>query len=249
MSIKNKFDITAITVCVNYAHLFKYCIGNKKFFKRWIIVTTSKDIDTINLCKENNLEYLICDEINDRTFFKSRAINRALELVGLKEDWYLFIDSDILLPDNFFDFVKEGNLYGKEQVKGGFKYDDSVRGLADFNCNIKEGPIENIIFTMGRINVFDEEDFSDFNPQDYFDLTDMVSSQFFAYGYFQLFNMPKFLKTYDNLHYIHPELSNNAGHDDWIFRKMFNKVISLNQYCLHLSHEGVNWDGIEKDKI
>ena len=30
---------------------------------------------------------------------------------------------------------------------------------------------------------------------------------------------------------------------------MFNKVISLNQYCLHLSHEGVNWDGIKKDKI
>ena len=89
MNTKNKFDITAITVCVNYAHLFKHCINNKRFFKRWVIVTTSKDKDTIKLCEDNNLEFLICDEIYDRTFFKSRAINRALELVGLKEDWYL----------------------------------------------------------------------------------------------------------------------------------------------------------------
>ena len=52
MNTKNKFDITAITVCVNYAHLFKYCISNRKFFKRWIIVTTSEDKDTIKLCQE-----------------------------------------------------------------------------------------------------------------------------------------------------------------------------------------------------
>ena len=246
MSIKNKFDITAITVCVNYAHLFKYCVSNKRFFKRWIIVTTSEDVDTINLCKENDLEYLICDEINDRTFFKSRAINKALELVGLKEDWYLFIDSDILLPGNFFDFCIDGNMHGKEQIKGGWRYDKSVEGLANVNYSIKEGPEENIIFTIGRINIFEGEDFENFNPQDYFDLTERVSSQFLAYGYFQLFHMPTFLEMYDSLHHIHPELSNNAGHDDWIFRKMFNKVISLDQYCIHLSEEGVNWDGIQK---
>ena len=120
MNTKNKFDITAITVCVNYAHLFKYCISNRKFFKRWIIVTTSEDKDTIKLCQENNLEYIICDEINDRTFFKSRAINRALELAGLEEEWYLFIDSDILLPDNFWDFVSDGYLTWKRTNKRGF---------------------------------------------------------------------------------------------------------------------------------
>ena len=33
---------------------------------------------------------------------------------------------------------------------------------------------------------------------------------------------------------------------DYFFKKMFSKVISLNQHCVHLSHEGVNWDGIQK---
>ena len=51
-------EINAITVCVNYAHLFKHCIPNKRFFKRWVIVTTKEDTDTINLCKENNIEYI-----------------------------------------------------------------------------------------------------------------------------------------------------------------------------------------------
>lgn len=249
MNTENKFDITAITVCVNYAHLFKYCISNRKFFKRWIIVTTSEDKDSIKLCQENNLEYIICDEINDRTFFKSRAINRALELAGLEEEWYLFIDSDILLPDNFWDFVSDGYLTGKEQIKGGFKYDESTKRIADAKYKLGEELDDLILFTMGRVNIFEDEDFSYFDPDYYFTLTDRVMNQFSGWGFFQLVNLPKFKETYKNLHHIHPELSNNAGHDDWIFRKMFNKVISLNQYCLHLSHEGVNWDGIKKDKI
>ena len=56
-------EINAITVCVNYAHLFKHCLGNKRFFKRWIIVTAEDDLDTINLCKENNLETLILPKV------------------------------------------------------------------------------------------------------------------------------------------------------------------------------------------
>ena len=40
-------EIHAVTVCVNYAHLFKHCIPNKRFFKRWVIVTTKEDTDTL----------------------------------------------------------------------------------------------------------------------------------------------------------------------------------------------------------
>ena len=46
-------EINAITVCVNYAHLFKHCLGNKRFFKRWVIVTHEDDKETIKLCKLN----------------------------------------------------------------------------------------------------------------------------------------------------------------------------------------------------
>ena len=68
-------DIHAITVCVNYAHLFKFCIQNKHFFKRWVIVTIEEDTDTINLCKENNLEYIISKTLYNRQFSKDEAIN------------------------------------------------------------------------------------------------------------------------------------------------------------------------------
>ena len=51
-------DINAVTVCVNFSHYLKHCISNKKYFKRWVIVTHKDDTDTIKLCKDNDLEYV-----------------------------------------------------------------------------------------------------------------------------------------------------------------------------------------------
>ena len=96
-------DLYAVTVCVNYSHLFKHCIPNKRFFKRWVIITHKDDKHTIKLCKENNLEYIFSEKIYERTFWKSGAINEALDKIGYDKDWYIHIDSDVLLPDNFMD--------------------------------------------------------------------------------------------------------------------------------------------------
>ena len=48
-------DINAVTVCINFSHYLKHCISNKKYFKRWVIVTHEDDTDTIKLCKDNDL--------------------------------------------------------------------------------------------------------------------------------------------------------------------------------------------------
>jgi hypothetical protein len=56
---------------------------------------------------------------------------------------------------------------------------------------------------------------------------------------------PSFYKVYPDLHHMYPSMSKNAGHDDWIFKKMFWQTIDLPIYCIHLSPENINWDGIK----
>jgi hypothetical protein len=54
--------VEAVTVCIYYSDFLKYCINNKKYLDRWIIVTVEDDLDTIQLCKNNSLEYIFSRE-------------------------------------------------------------------------------------------------------------------------------------------------------------------------------------------
>ena len=88
-------QINAVTVCVNYAHLLRLCVRNKRWFKRWVIVTVEDDIETIELCKANNLEYIFSKTLYTRKFAKGLAINEAFDYLGYDEEWYLHIDADV----------------------------------------------------------------------------------------------------------------------------------------------------------
>lgn len=247
-------DIHAVTVCVNYAHLFKYCIGNKRFFKRWVIITTEDDIDTVQLCKQHNLEYIFSKELYTRKFAKGKAINEALDYLGYDKGWYCHIDADVLLPDNF------DKTFKKDKETGGIKIVGMKRlKCIDTDTLLNKGPyrfyevyadreVENLtLYTIGRVNVDEEEDFTDFYPQQYFNQTDNIVQKFSGYGFFQLFYMPSILRAYPDLHHVYPSMSKNAGHDDWIFSKMFYQKVCLDSYCVHLSPENINWDGLIKD--
>ena len=94
-------DINAVTVCVNFSHYLKHCISNKKYFKRWVIVTHEDDTDTIELCKKHDLEYILSKKIYERVFNKGAAINEGFDYLGKDKEWYCHIDADILLHDNF----------------------------------------------------------------------------------------------------------------------------------------------------
>ena len=244
-------EINAFTVCINYGHYLKRCLPNRKFFKRWIIVTHENDLETINICKENNLEYILSKTVYNRQFAKGCAINEAINYIGLDEEWYLHIDADVLLPDNFSNTftineeTKEINIIGLKRLR--CVDVDRLEKIGPYQ--IYEQPIEEILpglplFSMGRINVDQNEDFQNFDPQKYFNKSEEVIQEFKGYGYFQLWHMPSLLFTYPDLNYVYPQMSNNAGHDDFIFSKMFYQIISLDLYCLHLSPEGVFWDGV-----
>ena len=246
-------DIYAITVCVNYAHLLKHgIIANKSFFKRWVIVTSEEDVDTQKLCKEHNLECLISKTIRKRNFFKSGAINEAFDYLGYDKGWYLHIDADIILPQNFpnvfaVDETEQPLIRGRKTEKSfNILQNHQVTGFRKY---INKPHQQAMLYCMGRINVDEDEDIENLNIQKYFDRVDDIIQEFEGYGYFQLFYLPALQNKYKNhLQQIYPTLSKNAGSDDWIFSKLFDRKISLNTYCIHLSPEEINWDGVENSK-
>ena len=245
-------DIHAITVCVYYSHLLKHCITNKRFFKRWVIVTIEDDIETINLCKEHNLEYIFSKTLYTRTFAKGCAINEAFDYLGKDEEWYLHIDADIILPENFSNIVQIDPNLNRPYICGSIKmeygsfkqfekngYNESTPEFIDLRFQSYN------LYTIGRVNVDPNTNFNNFDPEPYWYQTHNVQDRYEGWGYFQLFHLPTINRIHPNLHHIYPELSNDAGADDLIFSKTFFHICDLPVFCLHLSPEGVNWEGIK----
>jgi hypothetical protein len=234
-------DIYAVTVCVNYAHLFKHCIPNKRFFKRWVIVTVEEDKDTIKLCEDNDLEYIFSKTLYERKFFKSGAINEGLNYLGHDHDWYLHIDADILIKNDFAsNFIEKDDgmhIRGFRQVQNANK----IKKPLSFPVI---NPGRNCLFCLERDNLSEHElDGASLEPE-IPSIQILSEYKFEGWGYFQLFNLKELKKVYRSLEYIYPIQSCNAGTDDVIFRNMFNKIISLRTRCWHFSEVGVNWDGI-----
>jgi hypothetical protein len=245
-------DIHAITVCVYYSHLLKLCTSNKRFFKRWVIVTIEDDIETINLCKEHNLEYIFSETLYTRTFAKGCAINEAFDYLGKDEEWYLHIDADIILPENFSDIVQIDPLLNrpilngyKKKEHGSFEY-FSKNGNKQFTPEFIDCKYQaHNLYTMGRVNINQNESIDNFDPQQYWNSHNQIEDQFKGWGYFQLFHLPTFNRIHSNLHQIYPTLSNDAGADDLIFAGMFFNILDLDTFCIHLSEPKVNWKGIK----
>ena len=98
---------------------------NANFFKKWYIVTSPADERTINVIKYYNypnIEILYFDFwSNGKSFNKGGAIRYAQqELKATSNDMVLLLDSDICLPEQFFDIVKQislkpNTLYGTDK--------------------------------------------------------------------------------------------------------------------------------------
>jgi|GEM_PF-1522111 len=134
--------IEAVSVCINYSHVLKYCLDNKKYLDNWTIVTEENDIDTINLCKENSINYIFSERIheNGAEFAKGKAINEGFNALD-KSDWLLSLDADIILPSNVREFVR--NIPQKEKNLKSLYSPSGRRGLGlgrgdgflDFRCS------------------------------------------------------------------------------------------------------------------
>ena len=231
-------DINAVTVCINFSHYLKHTISNKRFFKRWVIVTHQDDKETIKLCKKHDLEYIFSKRIYERVFFKGAAINEGIEYLGKDQEWYCHIDADVLLNNNF------PSTFSDNQIHGLLRH-TFVERVLTHSQYINQLPDALYLYTMGRINLNGDEDLNKIDFNKVFKMEDKIIQQWLGWGYFQLFNAFALKKVYNGLHDFYPTMSYNAGTDDYLFKQLFYQVINLNTHCIHLSPEKVFWNGIE----
>jgi hypothetical protein len=96
-----------ITVSTNYSDILPFILEeNLKYFDKWIFITSNDDYATIDLLKDNpKIVILYWNFNNDGALFdKGGAIKLGQEYAytNYPDDWYLIIDSDICLPNNFY---------------------------------------------------------------------------------------------------------------------------------------------------
>ena len=109
------FPLIGICVSYNYYDTLQFFLPvNHMHFKKLFIITQNDDEKTINLCKKfKSVKVLFYNfNKNNKVFDKYGAINHAQKIVYKKypNHWYINIDSDILLPNNFVDLLKNKNL-------------------------------------------------------------------------------------------------------------------------------------------
>lgn len=116
-------NLIAITVSTNYDDILSVVIHqNQRFFQTWYIVTHPTDYETIDVVENAgypNIQLLYFDFYKKAVFNKGGAIRMAQEYVREIHMWkpILLLDSDIFLPDDFYDVVsaidvKPDTLYG-----------------------------------------------------------------------------------------------------------------------------------------
>jgi hypothetical protein len=114
--IKNEIiSIIALCISYNYFDTLKFMLPvNYLHFEKMYIITQEDDVETINFCKKfDNVILLFYNfKIDNKKFDKYGALNYGQEIIfkDHPHSWYLTIDSDIILPNNFIDILKKENL-------------------------------------------------------------------------------------------------------------------------------------------
>jgi hypothetical protein len=126
--------IVALTVSTNYSDLLEICISfNKNRFDQWVIVTDKSDLATLKVLETHpDILTIYWDPYkNGAVFDKGSAIRAAQKLAYSKfpGHWYLIMDSDIILPDEF-DSVRanlaglnSSAIYGANRIDYGTEID------------------------------------------------------------------------------------------------------------------------------
>lgn len=136
----------AITVSTNYNDILNVVMPqNYKFFEKWYIITDKNDVDTINVINKynyTNVVTLFYDFYkNNKSFNKGGAIRYCQnEIIG-KLDYNgnaVILDSDIWLPDNFDEIVKDivindDMIYGTNKRHDYYSYENFKNKIIDFD--------------------------------------------------------------------------------------------------------------------
>jgi hypothetical protein len=114
---KKNTELPLIGICVsyNYYDTIQFMLPvNYLHFDKIYIITQDNDRQTIDFCyKYENVQILYYNfSSNNCKFDKYGALNYAQDIVykNHPNSWYLIIDSDIILPNNFIDILMKENL-------------------------------------------------------------------------------------------------------------------------------------------
>ena len=130
-------NINGICVCVNYSDFLAYTLYlNVRHFSTFVVVTDTKDVETKRICEMLNVTCVVTDVFYEggARFRKGAGINVGLSILDnivefkahgsgalhsnaieyaqeeRSDDWYVHLDSDIILPPDFKGIVAEASL-------------------------------------------------------------------------------------------------------------------------------------------
>ena len=104
--------IECLTVCVDYADFLTwFLLHNAKTFDRLVVVTSTTDRATADLCEHHHVECVKTDAFykGGIAFDKGAGINAGLERLS-QDGWVLHMDSDIMLPPRTKQLLQAANL-------------------------------------------------------------------------------------------------------------------------------------------
>lgn len=201
---------------------------NRSFFDKLLVITTTVDTDTQAICRQNDVEYILSEEIHKDGAGINRglAYNQAVKKLS-RSDWIIFFDADIIMPVDFRSLLEQQQLdieclYYTGRVGPTVDIENQIRAFLDNRELIHS-------WEMGC-------EYANQGP----------------WGYFQLFNANAVVLSNDNQWY--PERFHGVGNSDNHFQlKWKEKKCLLPQpqfKVAHLYHqlsydggEGLNWNG------
>ena len=115
--------LSAVMICVGYWDKLAITLPvNRKHFDEIIVVTSTEDTVTREICGVFDVNCIVTDCFyEDRASFnKAKGINLGLEAVSL-DDWVCLCDVDTIYPDNFRDIfekrcIASNVLYGSNSL-------------------------------------------------------------------------------------------------------------------------------------
>ncbi len=234
-------NLEVVSVCVNYGDILKVTIPyNKPLFNRWVIVTSSKDTETQDVCRYYNIEHVVTDSFYDdgAVFNKAKGINEGLKRLT-RSDWVLHMDADIILPANFRQICKDDQLQK-----------DAIYGVDRVNIVGRDMLMDFVLHNDSQI-----KQWTYLNPK--LDFESMfrlhnLNSGYNVIGFFQLFH-----SSYTNANNIwYPIEHTNAARTDVGFQKNWSlnkRLLYPGVIAYHIetepSEKGMNWNGRKSKRL
>lgn len=222
--LNTTFSLIGLCVSYNYFDTLQFMLPvNYLHFNKIYIITQPDDIETIEFChKFNNVVVLYYNlRNNNKKFDKYGALNFAQKKAYIEypDSWYLIIDSDILLPNNFIDILNSEKLRHR-----------CIYGAIRNNVNMASELFD-------KIQIINNPDNINLAVNNILYLKNNQPPAIL--GCFQLYKK----------HVYQRENLTNAGHGDYCFgHDNFNIFCNLeNIIYLHLgTSEDANWNGKTK---